>query len=60
MLRRSPLLGWVRMSQLADLPQTAPVPPQNLEAEESVVGAMPLSPGETGAVSEIRGSFSWS
>jgi len=48
------------MSQLADLPQTAPVPPQNLEAEESVVGAMPLSPGETGAVSEIRGSFSWS
>ena len=42
------------MSQLADLPQTAPVPPQSLDAEESVLGAMPLSPGATGAVSEIR------
>ena len=41
------------MSQLADLPQTAPVPPQNLEAEESVLGAMLLSPGAIGAVSEI-------
>ena len=41
------------MSQLADLPQTAPVPPQNLEAEESVIGAMLLSPGAIGAVSEI-------
>ena len=48
------------MSQLADLPQTAPVPPQNLEAEESVVGAMPLSPGGTGAVSGIRSASSWS
>jgi replicative DNA helicase len=32
---------------------TAPVPPQNLEAEESVLGAMLLSPGAIGAVSEI-------
>ena len=53
MLRRSPLLGWARMSQLADLPQTAPVPPQSLDADESVLVAMPLSPGATGAVREI-------
>jgi len=33
--------------------QTAPVPPQNLEAEESVLGAMMLSPGAIGAVSEV-------
>jgi replicative DNA helicase len=32
---------------------TAPVPPQNLEAEESVLGAMMLSPGAIGAVSEV-------
>jgi replicative DNA helicase len=32
---------------------TAPVPPQSLEAEESVLGAMMLSPGAIGAVSEI-------
>ena len=31
----------------------APVPPQNLEAEESVLGAMMLSPGAIGAVSEL-------
>src|SRR5947208_624328 len=31
----------------------AVVPPQNLEAEESVLGAMMLSPGAIGAVSEI-------
>jgi replicative DNA helicase len=30
----------------------APIPPQNLEAEESVLGAMLLSPGAIGAVSE--------
>ena len=36
-------------------PMTAPVPPQNLEAEESVLGAMLLSPGAIGAVSEIGG-----
>jgi replicative DNA helicase len=34
-------------------PPTAPVPPQSLEAEESVLGAMMLSPGAIGAVSEI-------
>ena len=33
--------------------RTAPVPPQNLEAEESVLGAMMLSPGAIGAVSEV-------
>ncbi len=33
--------------------RTAPVPPQNLEAEESVLGAMLLSPGAIGAVSEV-------
>src|ERR671929_1218019 len=41
------------MSSLAQLPDTALVPPQNLEAEESVLGAMMLSPGAIGAVSEI-------
>jgi replicative DNA helicase len=33
--------------------ETAPVPPQNLDAEESVLGSMMLSPGAIGAVSEI-------
>jgi replicative DNA helicase len=33
--------------------QTAPIPPQNLDAEESVLGAMMLSPGAIGAVSEV-------
>jgi replicative DNA helicase len=42
-----------RMAQVAQISQTAPVPPQNLEAEESVLGAMMLSPGAIGAVSEI-------
>lgn len=32
---------------------TNSVPPQNLEAEESVLGAMMISPGAIGAVSEI-------
>jgi replicative DNA helicase len=42
------------MAELARLPQSAaPVPPQNLEAEESVLGAMMLSPGAIGAVSEV-------
>jgi hypothetical protein len=41
------------MAQVAQISQTAPVPPQNLEAEESVLGAMMLSPGAIGAVSEI-------
>jgi replicative DNA helicase len=38
-------------AQLAEA--AAPVPPQNLDAEESVLGAMMLSPGAIGAVSEI-------
>ena len=41
------------MAQLAQATPTAPVPPQNLEAEESVLGAMMLSPGAIGAVSEV-------
>jgi replicative DNA helicase len=45
------------MAQLASVVPTpapgAPVPPQNLEAEESVLGAMMLSPGAIGAASEI-------
>ncbi|HZB24103.1 MAG TPA: replicative DNA helicase, partial [Gaiellaceae bacterium] len=36
------------------LAEAAPIaPPQNLEAEESVLGAMLLSPGAIGAVSEV-------
>ena len=34
-------------------PPTTHVPPQNIEAEESVLGAMMISPGAIGAVSEI-------
>src|SRR4051812_29872685 len=41
------------MYSLAEAPPTAPVPPQNLDAEESVLGAMMLSPGAIGAVSEV-------
>jgi replicative DNA helicase len=43
------------MAQLASVPaqSSAPVPPQNLEAEESVLGAMMLAPGAIGAVSEV-------
>ena len=41
------------MAQIAQLSQAAPIPPQNLDAEESVLGAMMLSPGAIGAVSEI-------
>lgn len=39
------------MTLVAD--KSAPVPPQDLEAEESILGAMMLSPGAIGAVSEI-------
>src|SRR5256885_11003679 len=42
-----------RMASLAPVASSAPVPPQNLEAEESVLGAMLLSPGAIGAVSEV-------
>ena len=41
------------IATVTSLPQAAPVPPQNLEAEESVLGAMLLAPGAIGAVSEI-------
>src|SRR5215216_2815198 len=42
-----------QVAQAVPPPQTAPVPPQNLDAEESVLGSMMLSPGAIGAVSEI-------
>jgi replicative DNA helicase len=41
------------MAQALRSTDTALVPPQNLDAEESVLGAMMLSPGAIGAVSEI-------
>src|SRR5437870_11701513 len=41
------------MYQLAEASPTAPVPPQNLDAEESVLGAMMLAPGAIAAVSEV-------
>ena len=41
------------VAQVAQFSSSAPVPPQNLDAEESVLGAMMLSPGAIGAVSEI-------
>jgi replicative DNA helicase len=51
--RQSGLLDSADVAQLAQVSSAAPVPPQNLEAEESVLGAMMLSPGAIGAVSEI-------
>ena len=41
------------MPQMVQVSQTAPVPPQTLDVEESVPGAMLPSPGATGAVSEL-------
>jgi replicative DNA helicase len=42
------------VTPVAQLAEAAPIaPPQNLEAEESVLGAMLLSPGAIGAVSEV-------
>ena len=41
------------MAQLASVASVAPVPPQNLDAEESVLGAMMLAPGAIAAVSEV-------
>src|ERR671936_126894 len=42
------------VTPVAQLATAAPIaPPQNLEAEESVLGAMLLSPGAIGAVSEV-------
>src|SRR5438093_7479232 len=46
-----------RVTPVAQLAEAAPIaPPQNLEAEESVLGAMLLSPGAIGAVSEVLGA----
>ena len=42
------------MAAPAQALQTAPVPPQNLDAEESVLGAMMLSPLAIGAVTRVR------
>jgi replicative DNA helicase len=42
-----------QLARLAEAGATAPVPPQNLDAEESVLGAMMLSPGAIAAVIEI-------
>src|ERR687885_416890 len=50
---RANLLESAAVAQLAPVAPSAPVPPQTLEAEESVLGAMMLSPGAIGAVSEI-------
>src|SRR3954464_2631613 len=42
------------VTPVAQLAEAAPIaPPQNLEAEESVLGAMLLSPGAIGAVSAV-------
>jgi replicative DNA helicase len=51
--RAARVLESTAMAQLAPVPANALVPPQNLEAEESVLGAMMISPGAIGAVSEI-------
>src|ERR1700726_2931013 len=51
---RSGVVHSDRVTPVAQLAEAAPIaPPQNLEAEESVLGAMMLSPGAIGAVSEI-------
>jgi len=41
------------VAQVSELPRAGLVPPQNLEAEESVLGAMMLSPGAIDRVSEV-------
>jgi replicative DNA helicase len=41
------------LTRMAQLAPVAPVPPQNLDAEESVLGAMMLAPGAIAAVSEV-------
>jgi len=41
------------MAQVAQLPGSAPVPPQNVEAEESVLGAMMLSPHAIDTVTDV-------
>ena len=48
------MLHSAHVTPVAQLAEAAPIaPPQNLEAEESVLGAMLLSPGAIGAVSEV-------
>jgi replicative DNA helicase len=51
--RRPRMLESAGMAAVAHAPEHTLVPPQNLEAEESVLGAMMLSPGAIGNVSEI-------
>src|SRR6184192_3593991 len=54
---RSRVVHSDRVTPVAQLAEAVPIaPPQNLEAEESVLGAMLLSPGAIGAVSEILGA----
>src|SRR3954463_4142976 len=49
----SRMLDSAGVTPVAQLAEAAPIaPPQNLEAEESVLGAMLLSPGAIGAVTE--------
>src|SRR3954451_10129884 len=43
------------VTQSAQATATAPIPPQNLDAEESVLGAMMISPLAIGAVTESTG-----
>ncbi|MHB8470521.1 MAG: replicative DNA helicase [Gaiellaceae bacterium] len=47
------MLESVPMASLAAVETTHPIPPQNHEAEESVLGAMMISANAIGAVSEI-------
>lgn len=47
------MIEYRSMAQPARSLERAPVPPQNLDAEESVLGAMMLSPGAVAAVSEV-------
>ena len=50
--RREGALTTCFMVQAPPLSQAAPVPPQSLEAQNSVLEAMVLSPGATGAACE--------
>ena len=56
---RNPADGVLKSPRMSLAPVPAPasvpgaVPPQNLEAEESVLGAMMIAPGAIAAVSEI-------
>jgi hypothetical protein len=51
--RREAALTTAFMVQAPPLSQAAPVPPQTLEVEDSVLEAMLLSPGAAGAACEI-------